>query len=93
MNTHHEAMDDMAEFGSRLNTNEGGYRLDTRRPMHCTGPCDQGRSDCPCPADCQQPEPERKEGAGAVVVPILMVLAIVCVLGLWHLSGYLPGGW
>lgn len=26
MNTHHEAMDDMAEFGSRLNTNEGVRR-------------------------------------------------------------------
>lgn len=63
---------------------------DTRRPMHCTGPCDRGNAPCPCPADCQQPEPEPKEGAGAVVVP---VVALLVVLGLWHLSGYLPGGW
>lgn len=65
------------------------------RVSHCSGPCNQGRATCPCPADCQRPEPEAepKEGAGAVVVPVLMALAVVAVLGLWHLSGYLPGGW
>lgn len=72
---------------------DSGYSLDTHRPMHCTGPCDQGRSTCPCPADCEQPEAEQKEGSGAVVVPVLMALAIVAVLGIWHLSGYLPGGY
>lgn len=25
----------------------------------CTGPCDQGRRDCPCPAACETDEPER----------------------------------
>lgn len=89
----HKDMDDMADHAMKLHASEGGYRVDTHRVMSCSGPCDQGRSDCPCPADCQQPEPERKEGAGAVVVPVFMVLAIVAMLGLWHLSGYLPGGW
>lgn len=67
----------------------------TPRVANCSGPCEQGRKSCPCPADCQRPEPEaeRKEGAGAVVVPVFMLLAILVVLGLWHLSGYLPGGW
>ena len=63
------------------------------RVPHCSGPCNQGREPCPCPADCQRPEPEEKEGSGAVVVPVMMLAAIFAVLGLWHLSGYLPGTW
>ena len=61
------------------------------RVSHCSGPCNQGREACPCPAECQRPEPEEKAGSGAIVVPALMLVAIFAVLGLWHLSGYLPG--
>lgn len=26
----------------------------------CTGPCDQGRRECPCPNACETEEPERE---------------------------------
>lgn len=79
MNPAHEAQDDMADYGARLHTNEGGLRLDTHRVMSCTGPCDQGRKSCPCPADCQRAE-EDEPGTDARMFLQLLVMSVLSVL-------------
>lgn len=82
MNTHHEAMDDPAEFGAELNTREGYTR-------HCTGPCNQGRRACPCPNDCLQPEEDQPHVSGALAWPLYCLAAVLAVLACWHLAGRL----
>lgn len=71
---------------SGLVVSEGGYTLNTRRPLHCTGPCDQGRKSCPCPADCERPEEDERHVSGALAWPVKTVLAVLLVLACWHIA-------
>jgi hypothetical protein len=63
-------------------------------PLHrvtvgCSGPCNQGRSECATPDACRTAETEdMHDGMGAVVVPVavtaaLAVVAVVAILGGW----------
>lgn len=81
MNPNHEAADDLAEFGAALNIREGYAR-------HCTGPCRQGRDECPHPQACQQPD-DQSQSADAEVMPQLLLMAVLCVLLCWHVVAWL----
>lgn len=83
MNPHHEAADDMAEFGAALNNSEGYAR-------HCTGPCRQGRDECPHPQACQQPD-DQSISADSQAFPQLLVAAVLFVLLCVHVGYWLQG--
>jgi hypothetical protein len=42
----------------------------------CTGPCEQGKKDCPCPYACEQ-EDDGVEAVGAMVCLAVGVIGIV----------------
>ena len=86
MNPAHTDMDEVAEFGVALNQREGFHRITA-----CSGPCRQGRENCPCPESCEVSADDPHEGWGAWVVPALMAASLAAVGLLWALSGYLPG--
>lgn len=86
MKPDHIAMDDMAEFGAKINTTDGGCRVDTHRPLpSCTGPCQQGAKPCPCPGEChvQLTEDDYAQpydglaGVGAVAIPAIILCVIL----------------
>lgn len=80
-------MDDVSDHAMKLHTSDGGYRVDTHRVLSCSGPCDQGRRECPCPADCQQSEAEEAPHvSGAMAWPIYVVLAALAVAACWHVA-------
>jgi hypothetical protein len=90
--TPHGGMDDMGDHAEEagLIVSEGGYRLDTRRPMHCTGPCDQGRQSCPHPQACQRPD-EDQQSADAAMFLKLLVMSTLSVLLCMALINWLAG--
>tara|TARA_R110000868_G_scaffold39383_1_gene137275 strand:- start:8558 stop:8782 length:225 start_codon:yes stop_codon:yes gene_type:complete len=45
---------------------------------HCSGPCDQGRRDCPFPVACQV---EERQVNDAVKLLVLVCLAVTVVAG------------
>lgn len=86
----HEAMDDTGDHAMQLHTEDGGYRLDTHRPL-------------PKGLDCQGRYPHAAEActelgadddtphvSGAISWPVWIVLGIALVSACWHFSELLP---
>lgn len=48
--------------------------------MNCTGPCDQGRRDCPCPEACGIAPPPSSTLIVRVIAVVLAVYAVLMII-------------
>lgn len=83
MSTAHQDMDETGEHATRLHTSDGGYRLDTRRPMPMG--CDyQGRYPQAAEACTELGADDEAHVSGAISWPVYAVLAALAVVGCWN---------
>jgi hypothetical protein len=59
--------------------------------VKCSGPCDQGRLDCPTPMLCQLPEHDEYPQPGVSVWGAMLALLLVVLVAL--LAGLVDGYW
>lgn len=47
----------------------------------CTGPCNQGRTNCPCPQSCElaESDPWPFRGRDGLVVLVILMFAVACI--------------
>jgi len=56
--------------------------------VHCSGPCDQGRSPCPCPMACEREVPNADE-LGVFEMIGKFIVVVLAFVGLGALVGWL----